>query len=91
MAASGEALVELYEQTGEDAEEVPEYLVGEDGDFLVDPASDDDRAALVAHLFRLNEAAQQYGGDPQPEWREAEAEVEEMDESEAFALAAGFP
>jgi hypothetical protein len=89
MAASGEALVELYEQTGEDEAEVPEYLVGEDGDFLVDPASDDDRAALVAHLFRLNEAAQQYGGDPQPESREDEAG--EMDESDAFALAAGFP
>lgn len=92
IAASGEALVELYEQTGEDEAEVPEYLVGEDGDFLVDPASDDDRAALVAHLFRLNEAAQQSGGDPQPEWSEAEAdETDEMDESDAFALAAGFP
>jgi len=89
MAASGEALVELYEQTGEDEAEVPEYLVGEDGDFLVDPASDDDRAALVAHLFRLNEAAQQYGGDSQPEWREDE-DAGEMDESDAFALDAGF-
>jgi hypothetical protein len=92
IAASGEALVELYEQTGEDEAEFPEYLVGEDGDFLVDPASDDDRAALVAHLFRLNEAAQQAGGDPQPEWSEAEAGgADEMDESDAFARAAGFP
>jgi hypothetical protein len=89
FALSGHSLTELYEQGAEDEPEVPAYLVGDDGYFLVDPASADDRAALVAHLFRLNEAARQSGRYPQLEWRDDEAD--EMDESEAFARAAGFP
>ena len=88
IAASGEALTELYEQSGEDEAELPEYLVGEDGDFLVDPVSDDDRAALVAHLFRLNDAARQAEEASRSAWNEDDAG---MDESDAFALAAGFP
>ena len=58
-------------------EEPPEYLVGDDGYYIVDPASADDRDALVAHLFRLSDAAQGLGL--------------ELDESEEFANAAGFP
>jgi hypothetical protein len=58
----------------------------------VDPASADDRAALVALLFRLNEAARQSGAYPQLDWRDDESsEADEMDECEMFASEAGFP
>ena len=45
------------EDVGDDDAEFPEYLVGEDGRFLIDPANADDRLALVGHLFLLNDAA----------------------------------
>jgi hypothetical protein len=50
--AAGQSMSELNAETTEDEPEVPPYLVGDDGDFLVDPANASDRAALVTHLFR---------------------------------------
>jgi hypothetical protein len=81
--------------TREDESEVPEYLIDEEGDFIVDPASSDDRAALVAHLFLLSDEAQRSGWFAQPEsYSETEGdfdkEDEGMDETEEFALDAGF-
>ena len=89
-ALSRQGMTELYEQTAEDEAEVPAYLVGEDGGLLVDPASADDRAALVAHLFRLNAAARRSGpstgaGQGRP------ARRRDWDDSDAWARAAGFP
>jgi hypothetical protein len=75
-ALTGPALMELNQLTGEDDPEVPEYLVGESGEFLVDPTSSDERAALVAELFRVAAAS---GESP-----------ETMDESELWAREAGF-
>jgi hypothetical protein len=57
-ALAGQAMTELNESTPEDDPEMPSYLVGDDGDFLVDPADPNDRAALVAYLFRLNDEAE---------------------------------
>ena len=89
LALAGQSLTELHENVSEEEPEVPAYLVGDDGDFLVDPASDDDRAALVAHLFRLNEAAQRSGRYPQLNSRPGYAGAEQ-DESDEWARAAGF-
>ncbi len=75
--------------TREDEAEVPEYLVGEQGDFIVDPASPDDRAALVAHLFLLNDEAQRSGWFQPPDVPMEDAEAE-LDESEQWAFEAGF-
>jgi hypothetical protein len=47
-----------------DDSDVPAYLIGDDGDYLVDPASADDRDALIVHLFRLSDAAQDSGDEP---------------------------
>ena len=75
---------------GEDEAEFPEYLVGDDGRFLVDPASADDRAALVGHLFCLNDAARRSGRYPQLR-RRSGAAGGGRDRSDEWARAAGFP
>ena len=88
-ALAGRSMTELNESTREDDPEVPSYLVDEEGEFIVDPASSDDRAALVAHLFRVSDQAQRSG----PFWPPHEGhpeEAEELDESEVWADEAGF-
>jgi hypothetical protein len=87
-ALSGQSMTELSENLSEEEPEVPSYLVGDDGDFIVDPASPDDRAALVAHLFRLSDEAQR-SWSPQPTSQPYEADAE-LDESDQFAIEAGF-
>ena len=86
VALAGRSQVELNAATAEDDPEVPSYLVNDDGNFIVDPTSSTDRAALVAHLFRLSDAAAQQGS----EWSEASEDAGELDESEEFAVEAGF-
>ena len=49
---AGRSMTELNAGTREDEPEVPGYLVDEQGEYVVDPANAEDRAALVAHLFR---------------------------------------
>jgi hypothetical protein len=88
-ALAAQSRNQLGATTREDEAEVPEYLVDEQGDFIVDPASSDDRAALVAHLFRLNDEAQRSGWFEPPDVPFAEHDVE-LDESEQWALEAGF-
>lgn len=96
-ALAGQAMTELNESTSEDEPEMPSYLVGDDGDFLVDPGNPNDRAALVAHLFRLSDEMQRSGYEQPADaeyaddeaYREDETE-DEQDESEAWAEAAGF-
>jgi hypothetical protein len=82
-------MVELNARTAEDDPEVPSYLVDEEGEFVVDPASPDDRAALVAHLFRVSDEARR------ADWRwSADGQLsdagDEHDESDVFAREAGF-
>ena len=92
-ALAGQAMTELNESTPEDDPEMPSYLVGDDGDFLVDPASSSDRAALVAHLFRLSDESQRAGYAGADEEEEAVDDKEadqEIDEDEAWAEEAGF-
>jgi hypothetical protein len=99
-ALAGRSMTSLNAGTREDDPEVPEYLVDEQGEFVVDPASSEDRAALVTHLFRVSESAQQVeqvqefsssyeaeAEDVEAEDVEAEAELDEWDE---FARDAGF-
>lgn len=77
------------EDLGDDEASFPEYLVGDDGRFLVDPSSADDRAALVAHLFRLNDAARRSGRYPQLRRRPGAAAFG-RDSSDDWAREAGF-
>jgi hypothetical protein len=83
---AGHGMAELNESTPEDDPEVPEYLVSEDGEFVVDPAVADDRAALVTHLFLIDREAQNrapFAADPTDQ-------PAELDESELFAEDFGF-
>lgn len=86
VALAGRSQVELNAATAEDDPEVPSYLVNDDGNFIVDPTSAADRAALVTHLFRLSDVAAQQ----QSEWSEASEDAGELDESEEFGIEAGF-
>ena len=58
---AGQSMTQLNAGTREDEPEVPGYLVDEEGEFVVDPTSAEERAALVAHLFRMNEEAHRSG------------------------------
>jgi hypothetical protein len=82
-ALAGQSMTELNESTSEDEPEVPSYLVGDDGDFLVDPGSPTDRAALVGYLFRMSDEAERAGFG-------RFSEDEAQDETEAWAEAVGF-
>lgn len=104
---AGRSMTELNATTREDDPEVPPYLVDEQGEFVVDPASSDDRAALVTHLFRVSEQAQlaeQFQDAEQfeeaeqledaeqfQEAGEADEDHAEVDEWDEFARDAGFP
>ena len=85
---AGRSMEELNASTQESDPEVPDYLVGEDGELLVDPASAEERAALLTHMVRLNQAGQRAGWSA---WaREAREADDELDEAEAWARDAGF-
>jgi len=88
-ALAGQSLTELHAGTAEDEPEVPGYLVDAEGEFIVDPASPDDRAALVAHYFRINDQAQQEAARRQSGRRSFEAD-DELSEGDAWARDAGF-
>jgi len=88
-ALAGQSMTELNASTREDDPEVPSYLVDEEGEFIVDPASPEDRAALVAHLFRVSEQAARSGRFSPSRGRLPET-ADELDESDAWARAAGF-
>lgn len=88
-ALAGQSMTELNESTRDDDPEVPSYLVDDQGDFLVDPANPEDRAALVAHWFRVSDEAERCD-----QLRESSRQLDEadgeLDESEAWASEAGF-
>ncbi len=104
-ALTGPAMVELTALTREDDLELPEYLVSEAGELVVDPASPEERAALVAHLFRIA-AESQMGGEASSDEgyyessdesdyessdeSDYESSDEALDEAELFAREAGF-
>ncbi len=58
---AGRSMAELNQTTREDDPEVPAYLVGDRGEWLVDPAEPDDRAALVLQYFRAAGEAERFG------------------------------
>jgi len=55
---AAEAIGELEANVSEGDPETAEYLVGEDGELLVDPASAEERAAAAVHLLRLSREAE---------------------------------
>jgi len=82
---TGPALMQLNARTSEADPEVPEYLVSEDGEFIVDPASSDDRASLVVHMFEVSDEAQRLALQhqrplSQSSPRRAYTELDEADE-----------
>jgi hypothetical protein len=83
-ALAGQSMAELNASTREDDPEVPEYLVSETGEFIVDPTNAAERAALVTHYFRLSGEAMRSGlfGGAQ------KAKV--LDESDLWARDAGL-
>ena len=83
---AGHSMAELNESTAEDEPEVPAYLVGEDGEFLVDPTSAEERAALVTRWFLASDAAQRgpRGAHPMNVGHQS-------DPSDVWAREAGFP
>jgi hypothetical protein len=81
---AGRSMEELNASTQESDPEVPDYLVGENGEFIVDPGSAAERAALLTHMVRMHQAAHRAG------WFEARESDEELDEAEAWARDAGF-
>lgn len=90
FALSGQAVRESGEGIDEEASELPSYLLGDDGNFVVDPDNPDDRLALVAHLFRVSEEAQRHfprtgrsnaGARPvNSRFHEADGELDECEE-----------
>lgn len=58
---AGRSMAELNATTREDDPEVPAYLVDDRGEWLVDPAEPDDRAALVLQYFRAADEAERFG------------------------------
>jgi hypothetical protein len=84
-ALAGRSMEELNASTQESDPEIPEYLVDEDGEFIVDPTNAAERAALLTHMVRLNQAAARAGW-----FVEAREPDEGLDDTEAWARDAGF-
>jgi len=101
MQRSVEELSDLEAEsdlTSEDDPAVPEYLFGEDGELLVDPANAQDRAAYTLELLRKHVAEAQCWRDgglaadwdtPNPFDRSG-AFARGTDESDLWAYEAGF-
>lgn len=84
-----ESALELNALAGEDAAEIPEYLINEDGEYVVDPECAEDREALVLGYLRRQGELKRY--------QELDGFVEneggagnETDASEVWAREAGF-
>jgi len=80
-----QSMTDLNATTREDEPSVPEYLVDEQGEYLVNPADPRARASLVAEWFHVSEQAELAA--EQAEHSETDAEI---DEAEAWAEDAGF-
>jgi hypothetical protein len=81
---TGPAMMQLNARTSEADPEVPAYLVSEEGEFIVDPASPDDRASLVVHMFEVSDETQRLQALRQRQSRQHQSDPE-TDESEAWA------
>jgi hypothetical protein len=84
-----ESALELNALAGEGAVEIPSYLVSEDGEYIVDPESAEDRDALVLENLRRQGELGRYddlGGYVAMDG----VAGNEMDESEVWAREAGF-
>ena len=78
---TGPAMMQLNARTSESDPEVPEYLVSEEGEFIVDPASADERGRLVHTIFEASDLAQRVHHRPgQSRSRRSPTQAEEADE-----------
>lgn len=86
VALANASMTDLSAATREDEPEVPAYLVDAQGGFIVDPASADDRAALVTHFFRLSAEAQGAGEGwlPAEQFEAFDESVDEVEATEAW-------
>jgi hypothetical protein len=84
-----ESALELNALAGEDAAEIPDYLISEDGEFVVDPEFDEDREALVLEYLRRQGEIDRYDEPGGRVVIEGSA-GNEMDESEVWAREAGL-
>jgi len=87
---TGPALMQLNARTSEADPEVPEYLVSEEGEFVVDPASSDERAALVIHMFEVSEEAQRLAALRQQRQSRPRRADTEPDDADAWARDVGL-
>lgn len=84
-----ESSLELNALAAEDATELPDYLIGEDGEYIVDPGCVEDRTALVLAELRSQGERDRY--DELAESIEMEGFDEgEMDEPEVWTDDADF-
>lgn len=86
-----QSMHELNTLASEDNEETFDYLIGEDGELTVDPASGTERAEEVLYLLRLGAEADRYADAQDFVTEDVMDEVEvEVDESDLWAAEAGF-
>ena len=87
IALAGSSMTDLSAGAREDEPDVPAYLVDAGGQLIVDPASTDDRAALVTHLFRLSAEAQgaSEGWLPMEQYEAIDEGVDEGEATEGWA------
>lgn len=84
-----ESALELNALAGDDSAEIPDYLVSEDGEYIVDQECAEDRQSVVLGLLRLQGELDRY--DELGGWVEAEGMAGNvLDESEVWAREAGF-
>jgi hypothetical protein len=86
---AGESALELNTLAGEEAARIPDYLVSEDGEYIVDPACDEARGALILENLRRQGEFDRYNA------LRGDVEIEgladnEVDASEVWAREAGF-
>ena len=84
-----ESALELKALNGEDAEEIPSYLVGEDGEYVVDLESAEDRDALVLAELRFQRELERYDDPGGFDTSEGVA-IDAMNEPDVWAREAGF-
>lgn len=84
-----ESALELKALSGGDAEEIPSYLVGEDGEYVIEPESAEDRDALVLAELRYQRELERYDEPGGFDAIEGVA-MDAMSESDVWAREAGF-
>jgi hypothetical protein len=86
---TGPAMMQLNARTSESDPEVPEYLVSGEGEFIVDPASAEERGRLVHTIFEASDEAQRLEAHRQRQSRPRRFPTE-ADEADDWARDVGL-